>query len=116
MQRLPKVLVENVQLTNAYASYYPAPASTLTTISAATLNNTSGAPVTVSISIVPAAGAQGNTNEIATNLSIPAAGAAPTVVAGLIGQTLGPGETLQMKASVGTAITPRISGYETVAS
>jgi len=116
MQRLPKVLVENVQLTNAYAPYYPAPANTLATINAATLNNTSGAPVTVSISIVPAAGAQGNTNEIVTNLSIPAAGAAPTVVTALLGQHLSAGETLQMKASTGTAITPRISGYETVAS
>jgi hypothetical protein len=113
MQRLPQVLVENVQLTTSYAVYYTAPANTYATISAATFNNTSGGAVTVSVSIVPASGAQANANELATNLSIPAAGAAPTVASSLIGQTLKPGETLQIKGGSATSITPRISGYET---
>lgn len=112
MQRLPVPVVENVQLTTAYATYY-SPNAVRATISSATLNNTSGAPVTVSISIVPAAGSQANSNEIVTNLSVPAAGAAPTTLPGLVGQTLMPGETLEMKASAATAITPRISAYET---
>lgn len=117
MQRLPIVLVENLQLPAAYAAQYTAPATpanALTTINAATLNNTTGSPVTVSISIVPAAGSQAAANEIVSALSIPATGTAPTVVSALIGMHLSAGETLQMKASSATAITARICGYQTV--
>lgn len=114
MQRLPKALIFNIQAPNAYGTdAYVAPANTWTTISAASFNNTSAAAVTLSVSIIPAAGSQANSNEIVTNLSIPAAGAAPTVATALIGQTLAPGERIQLKAGAATAITPRISGYET---
>jgi hypothetical protein len=111
MQRSPLVLVENVQLTNAYATYFTATA--FTTISSNLFNNTTGTPATVSVSIVPAAGTQGVANEILTNVSIPASGSPPTISNALNGQTLNTGETLQIKCSANTAITPRISGYLT---
>ena len=119
MQRVPKVLVENQQLPNAYpaattaaAQYAPA-ANTYGTISSATLNNTTATPQTVSVSIVPAGGAQAAANEVVTTMSVPAAGSAPTTVPALVGQTLAPGEMLLIKASLAASITVRISGYET---
>jgi len=110
MQRLPAVLVQNLQLTTSYVSYYPAPALTTTTISAFTLNNTTAGAATVNISLVPSGGSQADANEVVTELSI----AAKTSVAvpQLVGQTIAAGGALWMKASAATAITPRVSGYE----
>jgi len=114
MQRVPVILVQNLQLPTTYAAQYTVNGSgAVATVSAATLNNTSGSPVTVSISVVPSGQAQANANEIVTNLSIPAAGAAPTVISSLIGQHIASGGSLQMKASSATAISACISGYLT---
>lgn len=113
MQRLPKQLVGNVQLGTGIATYYTTPANTWTTIAAYSLNNTSSTAQTVTIHLVPNAGSVTNSNQVATTITVPMAGAAPTVVTGLIGQTLLPGETIQMLADAATAITPLVSGYET---
>lgn len=117
MQRLPNSLVENLQLPIAYpavgAAPYVTPANTRTTLSHATLNNTTAAAVTVSVSVVPSGQTQANANEIITNMSVPASGSAPTTVPGLIGRTLMPGTVLLLKASAANAITVAISGYET---
>lgn len=111
MQRIPIVLVENVQLPNTYTTEFTAAA--YVTINSNLFNNTSTAPVMVSVSIVPSGGTQGNSNEVLTNVSIPAAGSQPTTLNALNGQHLNAGETLQIKASTANAITPRISGYQT---
>jgi hypothetical protein len=111
MQRLPKVLVNNLQLPSSYASQYPVPANTTTTISSFTLNNTTAGALTASISIVPSGGSQGAANEVVTELSI---GAKTSVaVPQLVGQHMAAGSTLQMKASAATSITAQVSGYTT---
>jgi hypothetical protein len=112
MQRLPKVLVNNVQLPNAYgAAQYTVPVNTVTTISAFTLNNTTAGAITVSISIVPSGGSQGAANEVVTDLSI---GAKTSVaISQLVGQNMAAGTGLTMKASAATSITAQVSGYET---
>lgn len=109
--RLPKVLVNNLQLPNAYATQYSVPANTTTTINAFTLNNTTAGAITANISIVPSGGSQGAANEVVTELSI----AAKTSVAvpQLVGQHMAEGSTLQMKASAAASITAQVSGYVT---
>ena len=56
MQRLPKRLVDGAQLTATAAVYYTAPANSLTTISAASVTNTTATPQTVTVYLVPALG------------------------------------------------------------
>lgn len=111
MQRLPKRLVDGSQLTVAAAVYYTTPANTLTTIAACTLTNTSAGAVTVTMYLVPSAGAPGAANCILSARTL-AAGESYNV-GSAIGQTLPAGATLQALASAGTAITLVASGYET---
>lgn len=115
MQRVPVVVFNNIQLTTAVAgATSPVPdQTTLLTISAATVNNTTAGAVTLDAYIVPSGGTAGAANQIVSALSIPAAGSAPTIIAALIGQTVPPGGTLQMKASAGAALSPFVSGYRT---
>lgn len=113
MQRLPVVLLASTLVPAAYAAQHTTPANATETISAFTLNNTSASPVTVSISLTPAAGAPATADEIVTNLTVPAAGAAPTIVSALVGQHLAAGQSIQMKASVANVVAARISGYQT---
>ncbi|WP_395652560.1 hypothetical protein [Brevundimonas sp.] len=115
MQRIPVVVFNNIQLTTAVAgATSPVPdATTLLTISAATINNTTPGAVTMDAYIVPSGGTAGAANQVISALSIPAAGAAPTILAGLIGQTVPAGGTLQLKASAATSLTPFVSGYRT---
>jgi hypothetical protein len=113
MQRLPKQLVGNTQLTTSAVTYYTAGTNITTTIAAATVNNTSGTARTVTVHIIPSGGSATNSNQIISALVIPAAGAAPTTLPGLVGQVIAPGGFIQMLAEAATAITPLISGYET---
>lgn len=111
MTRLPKVLVNNTQLTTSYATYYTAPANTTTTISAFTLNNTTAGALTANISIVPSGGSQSASNEVVTEIAL---GAKTSVqIPQLVGQHLAAGSVLQMKGSAAASITPQVSGYET---
>ena len=115
MVRIPVVIFNNLQLSTAVAgatSVVP-DAVSLQTISAATLNNTSGAAVTVDLYIVPSGGTAGAANQIASALSVPMSGSAPTIVSALIAQTIPPGGTLQAKASAGAAVSIFVSGYRT---
>jgi hypothetical protein len=108
--RVPAVLVNNVQLTTSYATYYTAPATGIVTFSAFDLNNTTATPQTVNISLVPSGGSQAGTNEIRTEVSVAAKTA---VTVNLAGHHMSGGMTLQMKASAATSITPEVSGYVT---
>ena len=112
--RTPVVVLSNLQLSTSLAdTSYTVPANSTLTISAATLNNTTGTGRTVVINMIPSAGSATASNEIATNLSVPLSGSTPTVVTALIGQHLGAGGKLQMKADAATAVTPLVSGYLT---
>ena len=114
MQRLPKVLVSNVQLTTSAVTYYTAGTNVTTTIAAATVNNTSGTARTLTVHVIPSGGSATNSNQIVSALVIPAAGAAPTTLPGLVGQILPPGAFIQMLAEAATCITPLVSGYESI--
>lgn len=109
MQRTPIQLLQGVQLPNAYpgTAQASAPANSTVTISAFTLNNTTGGAVTVSVAIGGTAAA----NELVSAVSI-AAGAS-LVIAGLIGHHLTSAQGLFLKASAATSITALVSGYQT---
>lgn len=115
MLRVPVVIFNNLQLTTAVAGATSAvpDATTLTTISAATVNNTTAGAVTLDAYIVPSGGTAGVANQVISALSIPAAGSTPTILSALIGQTIPAGGTLQMKASAATSLSPFVSGYRT---
>ena len=112
--RTPKVVIGNLQLTTTLTdTSYTVPANTVLTISAATLNNTTATPRTATINVIPNGGSAGATTQIATTLAVPAAGAAPTIVAGLVGQHIEAGGKLQAIADAGSAVTILVSGYLT---
>jgi hypothetical protein len=111
MQRLPKRLVDGSQLTAVAATYYTAPANTLTTISACTLTNTTAGAVTATIYLVPNGGTAGVTNCVLSARTL-AAGESFNV-GSAIGQTLAAGGTLQALAGAATSITLVASAYET---
>lgn len=114
MQRIPVVIFNNVALSMALAgATYTSAANTLTTISAATLNNTAAGVRTVTMHIVPSGGTAGAANQIASAVSVPAAGSAPTVCGWLVGQTIPQGGSLQALADTGAVVAIFVSGYQT---
>jgi len=105
-----KALVDPLQLTAADVTQYTAPANTRTIIDKATVTNTTGGAVTVTVNLVKAAGAVGAGNTVISAQSV-AAGAAylcPEVV----GHILNPGDFISAKASAGASLTFRASGRE----
>ena len=112
--RTPVVVLSNLQLSTSLAdTSYTVPANSTLTISAATLNNTTGTGRTVTINAIPNGGSATASNEVASAITVAAAGATPVVVTALIGQHIGAGGKLQMKADAATAVTPLVSGYLT---
>jgi hypothetical protein len=110
MQRLPKRLVDGSQLTASAATYYTAPANTLTTISACTLTNTTAGAVTATLYLVPTGGAASVSNCILSARTI--SPGESFNVGSAIGQTLAAGGTLQALAGSATSIALVASGYE----
>lgn len=112
--RTPVVVLGNLQLTATAAdSSYTVPANSILTISSATLNNTTGTPRTATVHVIPSGSSATASNQVATTITVAAAGATPVVLACLIGQHLAAGSKLQMLADAATAVTPLVSGYLT---
>lgn len=124
MQRVPLSILSNVQLPAAIpgAAQYVTPGTiptggaqspSYTTISAFTLNNTTGTPRVVTVHVVPAGQSPSAATQIGTSITIPAAGSAPTIISGLIGHSLPTGWGLYLFADAATAVTALASGYLT---
>lgn len=114
MLRVPKPIIFNQQLTVALAGCeYPVPVNTWATISAALFNNTTITAQTITVHIVPSGGSATVANQIATAITVPPMGSAPTVVGALIGQHLNPGDKLTMLCSAAASVTPYVSAYLT---
>lgn len=111
MQRLPKRLVDGAQLTAAAAVYYTAPANSLTTISAASVTNTTATARTVTVYLVPTGGTAGAGNVVCSGRVV--APGETFNIGGAIGQTLAAGGTLQALSDAATALTLVASGYVT---
>lgn len=114
MQRLPKSLITNKLLTTSLAdTSYTVPAGSVLTVSALSLNNTSGTVCNVTANAVPPAGSASDANEFLSALPIPAAGAAPTTVPALVGHHFPAGTVIQFSADTGAAVSINFSGYVT---
>jgi len=110
-----KKIITPAQLTNAAATYYTAPANTKCVIKKLTFTNTSAAPVTVTVYLVPAAGAAGVTNCIWYQVTIPAAAVAVNPTRECYeaeNQVLEAGDFLQALAATGAVITIQGAGTE----
>lgn len=114
MQRVPVPFLRNLQLTTALAgATATTPTNAYDTINAAELNNTTVTARLVTVHIVPAGSAANAGNQVGTTLTVPPAGSAPTLIPGIIGQHLNPGDSLQMLADAAAAVTPYVSVYRT---
>lgn len=114
MQRLPKSLITNKLLTTtAGDTIYTVPVGSTLTVSALSLNNTSGSVCNVSANAVPPLGSAGPANEFLSALPVPVAGAAPTTIPALVGQHFPAGTVIQFSAATGAAVSINFSGYLT---
>lgn len=109
--RNPITIFLGTLTTVASASSYTVPANSVLTISAVTLNNTTAAGVTVEVGITPPGGSALPFVGGTTDLNIPASGAAPTTVPGLVGQTLGAGGKVEISAGANASVNAWLSGY-----
>jgi hypothetical protein len=107
-----KALVEAIQAPAADTTLYTAPLATRTIIDKLTGTNVSAGAVTLTVNLVPAAGAAGAANAISQAKSI-AAGDSYTFPE-IVGHVLNPGDILSVKASAGASINVRASGREIV--
>lgn len=109
MAVVAKVLVPPKQLENAQTAQYTA-TSVRAIIDKATITNTSGSNVTVSVNLVTSGGSAGDSNLIIS---------ARTIVPGetylcpeLVGQILDSGGFISTIAGAATSLTMRVSGRE----
>lgn len=106
--RTPVTIFLGTLSTAAAGMSYTVPANSSLTISAATLNNSTATARTATAQVTPAGG---SAVPIVSALPIPASGAAPTTLPGLVGQTLPAGAKLEMLADAGAAVQALVSGY-----
>lgn len=102
-----KQLISPQQLTNATATYYTS-TNLLTRIDKLSITNTTGVAVTVTIYLVPNAGAAGNSTTVTSAKSVQAGETwnCPDVV----GQVLNIGGTIQAVAGANTSLTISAAG------
>lgn len=105
----PSILVSNTQLQTSLVSHYQTPTGMVAIITAATFNNPASRSATFSVHIVAPGGSADASNQVITDLSVPADGD-PVLVPALVAQVMPAGYSLQMVANVADAITPFISG------
>lgn len=113
MERLPKIIVENVLIGASVQAYgEPVASNAYQTINSAVATNTSDTAQPLDIFLVPAADEPGESSRVVAAMIIPSVGAAPTVLSPLVGQHLMQGGQVYAKAGAAGAINLRISGYE----
>lgn len=96
----------------APTSEYTCPVSTRTIIDKFTATNVNGSPQTVTVYVVPNAGTVASSNTIYSAFSVDAGETAD--LTGLQNHILAAGETIQVVASLSSAIVIRCSGREIV--
>ena len=104
-----KTLVETVAMAATDTTYYIAPVGTRTYIDKLTATNTSAAPVTVNVNLVPAAGSAATANLVTTTQAIAANGV--YTFPEIVGHVLNAGDFLSVKPSA-TGVNLRASGRE----
>src|SRR5688572_13397474 len=102
-----KALVQGSVLTGAAVSYYATPASARAVIKSATVCNTTAGAISVTVHIVPSAGAPAAANTLISARSV-AAGASDNCPE-LVNKVLEPSSTLQ---ALGSGLTLVVGGVE----
>lgn len=105
-----KCIIEPLQVTNAEVTQYTTPGSTRTIIDKFTGTNTTGGAVTLTVKLVPNAGAAGAGNTIVSAKSL-AAGECYTFPE-IVGHVLNAGDFISTLAGAAASITVRASGRE----
>lgn len=103
-------LVPGSQLTTAAVAYYTSPTGTTAVIKRAVFSNTTAAPQTITVNVVPAAGAVAAANQVINARTV--APGESYVSPELAGVVLGAGDSLQALSSAGAAITLMVSGIQ----
>jgi hypothetical protein len=103
----PQVLVAQ-QLASSETTQYTVAALNWVRIANATLTNTSGAAVTVSMSLVKTGGTAGASNRVLSAYSLQPGDS--TVVVELVGHMLGPGDFISAVAGTASAVAFLLSG------
>lgn len=107
---LTQKLLAAVQLaTNGDNTVYTVPANQSVKIATATLCNTSGSAVTISVSLVPSGGSVDGTHKILTGYSLSASDTL-SLSDLLNGAMLGPGDFISVNANASNAIDAVITG------
>lgn len=104
---LPKVLVSQ-QLADSETTQYTCPVNSSVKITSARLTNTSGASVTVSLSVVKTGGTAGVANRVLSDY--PLASDDGIDLPELTGTFLGPGDFISAIASAATSVAFVVSG------
>lgn len=109
MSATDKVLIEAQDCPVAITVLYITPASTRTKIDRFTATNTTGAPITLTVYLIPPAGTAGTSNMIVSAKSIAAGADEP--ITSPAGHTLAAGGAVAVVAS-GAGLTIRATGRE----
>lgn len=105
---LPQVLVSQ-QLAATETTQYTGPANSAVKIATAVLTNTSGAAVTVSLSVLKVGQTADGTHRVLTAYSL-AAGDSTALKDEVVGTFLGPGDFISAIASAATSVTFVMTG------
>lgn len=110
MATTPKKLIPGSLLTTSAVAYYTAGASTKAIIQDATVSNTSGGAVTVTVYLVPSAGSASAANTIIPSITL----AANEVqkLWQLVPHVVEAGGTIQALSNTGAAVSFQASGVE----
>lgn len=100
------------QLTTSEVTQYTVPVASFVKLAKVVLCNTSGAAVTVSVSVVKAGGTAGAANRVLASWPLGAAGSTTSTVdlSECEGMQLGPGDFVSAVASAGGAVACTVSG------
>lgn len=107
----PKPLIDPTTIANTTTTYYTVPANVVTTITQATLHNTSSSPVLVTVYLVPSGGSAGVTNQIYKQRL---AALETKIVYGALNASLESAATLQAQADTASVVALHLSGREVV--
>lgn len=107
-------IVRNLQLPNAVAVQYTAPANAVTIIKRAVFTNTSAGARTITAHVVPSGQAVSNATMLINgqSLAIPPGAGSSYVAPELAGIVLNGGDTLQCFADAGASVTLNVNGIQ----
>lgn len=110
--RSPVNVITNLLLSTTLTdTTWTVPANSTFTVSALSLNNTTGTVRAVTANAYPSGGSAAAANEFLTALAVPASPSAPVTVPSLVGHNFPAGTVFVFKADAAAAVSINLSGY-----